>query len=183
MTTFNYIQDIDTFLKDKDWKHIKDWSGYIITNTGDVISEGNKSNHNLPILLNQSPDKDGYLRVTLANNRYRKTKRVNILVAEHFLAAETDKNKNIVNHIDKNKQNNHCNNLEWVTNYENWKHSEEDQPKQEMKVCQMDLSGNVLNYYKSLMEASRQTGISQGNISNNIAGRCKSVGGYKWRLV
>ena len=101
MTTFNYIQDIDSFLKDKDWKHIKDWSGYIITNTGDVISEGNKSNHNLPILLNQNPDKDGYLRVTLANNRYRKTKRVNILVAEHFLAAETDKNKNIVNHIDK----------------------------------------------------------------------------------
>jgi SOS response regulatory protein OraA/RecX len=76
LTTFNYIQDIDTFLKDKDWKHIKDWSGYIITNTGDVISEGNKSNHNLPILLNQNPDKDGYLRVTLANNKYRKTKRV-----------------------------------------------------------------------------------------------------------
>ena len=47
----------------------------------------------------------------------------------------------------------------------------------------MNLSGNVLNYYKSLMEASRQTGIGQGNISNNIAGRCKSVGGYKWILV
>lgn len=31
-------------------------------------------------------------------------------------------------------------------------------------------------------ESARAAGINQGNITNCLQGRCKSVGGYKWLI-
>lgn len=48
-------------------------------------------------------------------------------------------------------------------------------------VLQLDLSGNIINEYFSIMESSRQTNINRGNISNVCTGRAKTAGGYKWQ--
>jgi hypothetical protein len=151
---------------------------YSISAKGVVYSHGNKSNHKGIIELKPSYDKDGYKRVTLQSDKSRRYFRVCRLVAEAFIP--NPQNKPFVNHIDKDKTNDSVNNLEWTTEYENWKHSESEQSKKEIPVIKLSLSGDYICEYKSLMDASRDTKINQGNITNCLKGRCKSVGGYRW---
>ena len=163
-------------------KDIQGYEGlYYVSSDGSVWSYGGKSNHKEDIQLKPSIDKDGYKRVTLQRNKVRKYFRVNRIVAEAFIP--NNDNKPFVNHIDKNKQNDNVDNLEWVTPFENWKHSENEQTNKMMKVQKLCKETEVvLEEYDSLMEAGRQNGINQGNITNCIKGRCKSVGGFKWKL-
>lgn len=60
---------------------------------------------------------DGYLRITFHNKSYS----VHRLVASAFLPNPED--KETVNHIDGNKQNNCLSNLEWATQAENNAHA------------------------------------------------------------
>lgn len=61
--------------------------------------------------------KTGYLEVTLFKNGNPKHLLVHRLVAIAFIERLRD--KNTVNHIDEDKENNNSNNLEWVTQAEN----------------------------------------------------------------
>lgn len=64
----------------------------------------------------------GYKRVTLWSKEQRRIRcTVHRLVAIHFLP--TEEGKDMVNHIDGNKLNNHHSNLEWVTCRENTLHA------------------------------------------------------------
>ena len=162
---------------------IKDIPGYEglygVRQDGEIISYGNKSNHLDDKYLTPSYDKDGYKRVTLQKDKIRKYYRVCRLVAQAFCPNPNE--HPVVNHIDKNKANDLYTNLEWVTLYENWKHSEDDQQYKEIAVVQYTKELDFVAEYQSLMEASRCTGINQGNISNCLAGKCKSVGGFVWK--
>lgn len=153
---------------------------YSITRNGNVISHGGKQNHNEPIVLSCGYDKDGYRRVTLQKNNKRSYFRVARLVAKAFVPNPA--NYPIVNHIDERKDNDCVENLEWTDSYGNWKHSEESMPSPETSVIKLSLSGDYICEYKSLMDAARDTGINQGNITNCLKGRCKTVGGYRWIL-
>ena len=53
--------------------------------------------------------------------------------------------------------------------------------KHRTKIIQMDLNDNFIAEYKSLTEASKQTGINISCISNNIAGRTKRAGNFHWK--
>ena len=45
----------------------------------------------------------------------------------------------------------------------------------------MDLDGHILYEYKSVAEASRQTGVSKTCISKVCRGERKGSGGFLWR--
>ena len=93
-------------------KPIAGWEGlYEITEDGKVYSL--KRN----ILLKPRLSMDGYNRVCLCNDKFRREYRVARLVAETFLEKPIDKTQ--VNHKDYNRQNDTMDNLEWVTDYEN----------------------------------------------------------------
>lgn len=102
------------------WKDVPGYSGkYIVSNLGRVAS----CFHGLvrrktPKIMKGSPDKDGYLRLSLRKgnlNSYMspKTEKVHRLVATAFLPNNTS--FNIVNHRDGDVTNNSVDNLEWVS--------------------------------------------------------------------
>lgn len=149
---------------------------YSISKDGQVISHENKQNHTPRIELKSRPDKDGYRIVTLQDQKEREDHKIHRIVATTFIP--NPENKPLVNHINGCTSDNRVENLEWVTTYENYKCS--DKTVKEIPVQAVNkLTGEILTF-KSIMEASRSLAIRQGNISNALAGRCKSVGGYYW---
>lgn len=72
-------------------------------------------------ILKSTPDtKRGYQRIWLYKNGTRKELYVHRAVALAWVCGDTSLT---VNHKDKNNQNNHASNLEWVTNAVNVAHS------------------------------------------------------------
>lgn len=49
-------------------------------------------------------------------------------------------------------------------------------------ILQYDVHGNFICRYSSLYKAGKATGTSAGNISNVLAGRTKTAGGFLWKL-
>lgn len=65
----------------------------------------------------------GYYQYTLYINGEVQRYKAHKLVALLFLDPPDSPDKNIINHIDGNKHNNHFSNLEWCTYYHNNKHA------------------------------------------------------------
>lgn len=99
-------------------KEIENYSGYFVTEDGQVYSKKRKQ----PKFLKQQLDKDGYLRVSLSNNSKPKCFGVHRLVAFAFLGAPDDPDME-VNHRSGVKSDNRVVNLEWVTAKQNMRHS------------------------------------------------------------
>jgi hypothetical protein len=53
--------------------------------------------------------------------------------------------------------------------------------KLKKEIIQMDVSGNIINIYSSLTEASIKTGFNLQAINNCVLGKTKSSFGYLWK--
>lgn len=96
----------------QEWKIINGYPDYAICEQGEVKSL------RYDRVLKASASDSTYLYVNLLNNKRRKTTAVHKLVIEHF-GPEKPHPNSVVDHKDKNKQNNHIQNLEWVSIAEN----------------------------------------------------------------
>jgi hypothetical protein len=106
------------------FKDIKGFEGlYQISSHGRILSMERqvKTKHGFrkvrERILKKSPDKDGYLMVTLSKDSKTKKCKVHRLVGEYFL--DNPDNLPQVNHIDEDKTNNYYRNLEYVINLKN----------------------------------------------------------------
>lgn len=98
------------------WKNIVNYEGlYQISNYGNVRNKKN-------LVMKTTLDGKGYYKINLCKSGIKKSFRIHKLLALYFI--ENPENKEEVNHIDGNKQNNDIKNLEWVTKYENRMHYE-----------------------------------------------------------
>ena len=88
---------------------------YQVSDIGLVINCSTKR------LLMGSPDKRGYIKVSIYMDNKLHTMAVHRLVAEAFIPNPD--NKPTVNHKDGNKKNNNVENLEWMTHKENIQHA------------------------------------------------------------
>ncbi len=91
---------------------IKDYENYEVLENGTVIGARGKP-------LKTDKNSTGYHRITLCKGGIPKRVFVHRLIAEHFVDRPGE--GLVVNHIDGNNQNNHKDNLEWVTPSENVK--------------------------------------------------------------
>lgn len=178
MGKFVYVDE--DYKSEQIWKDVVGYEGlYKVSEHGEIISLGCKTNHIKPILLTSHPDRDDYLYVILANNKIRRTLRVHRIVAQTFWP--NPQGHAVINHIDEDRQNNHYTNLEWCDYEHNWRVGSVGRSQQ--LVGKFSMGGVLIETYPSLMEAGRCNNINQGNITNCLKGRCKSVGGYKWKLL
>lgn len=93
------------------YRTIKDYPDYKISSCGNVLSLKRKT----PKILRKYLDTKGYLMVRLCNEGGQKTKLVHKLVAEAFLGHTPNGCKEVIDHIDSDKQNNNIKNLRIVS--------------------------------------------------------------------
>jgi len=169
--------------------------GYMVSNQGRVkakarqviYKDGRVANFKEKI-LKPSVNRKGYLVVYPSTNDtdgYKRSLLVHRLVAEAFVP--NPENKPHVNHKDGNKQNNHPENLEWVTNLENHAHKLANNlippthaPK---RVGQFTLDGELIATYDSIYEAGKAVNSNQYGVSRAVNGLRKTHKGYVWRYV
>lgn len=105
----------------------------------------------------------GYCMVVLCINGTSKGFGIHQLVARQFIENDDPFNKTQVNHKDGNKQNNHVENLEWVTAKENMRHSVdvlgnylENKNANARAICGVDIKTHKIKYrFTSLIGAAR----------------------------
>lgn len=112
-------------MSSEQWLPVRCWTGYEVSNTGQIRSYRRQgkaftSLANEPKMRKPVFDKNGYARVMLSANGFRKLRGIHQMVAEAFLADSWFEGA-IVRHKDDNPSNNHVSNLEWGTPADNTK--------------------------------------------------------------
>lgn len=103
------------------FKPIRDWPNYMISNHGEVLQVEQTIKRKAGIVKPCKASQKGYLQVQLIDGYTRKFFYVHKLVAQAFIPNPNKYPK--VNHIDANHHNNHYKNLEWCTQKQNVHHA------------------------------------------------------------
>ena len=152
------------------YKKIQDFD-YAVDCNGNIKSL--KTNKNLSLVTNNK--RKPYKRVGLTKNGKRYFFLVHRLVAEAFILNPN--NKPFINHINENKSDNNINNLEWVTNQENIRHSNLK------KIKQIDLQGNLIKVWNALFEIKDSKLFNISKVSECCNKKRKMAYNYKWEYV
>lgn len=159
------------------WKDVRDYEGlYAVSNLGRikrVVGKGCKKERIIkPNLVR------GYYQVRLSKDGIVKPFYLHRIILETFNPIE-DMDKLDCNHRDECKENNCLNNLEWLSRKENLNYG----TRNERAAATLSKAVRCIDdkkIFPSMREASRQTGISNGNISQCCNGKRKTAGGLHW---
>lgn len=173
------------------WKPILGFENlYAVSNLGNVkrlsteLKKGTGNYARGEHLLSKRTNRNGYIAVDLYKENQRSQFFVHRLVAQAFI--ENPNKLPCVNHKDENKANNSADNLEWCTQKYNMNYGtcqKRISKSNSKKVIQKTKDNIFVKKYNSIIEAERETGISDGNISDCLHSRRKSAGGFLWEYV
>lgn len=145
-------------------KDIKGYEGiYGITSCGRVWSYKRKK------FLKPKDNGKGYLFVGLFKDGKEKNFHIHRLVAEAYIPNPD--NLPQVDHIDGNKTHNYVNNLQWITNRDNCRKSN-NKP-----ILQYTSNGEFVREWSSATDVGKKV---KSSICDCLKGRTKSAYGYKW---
>ena len=165
-----------------EWRPIYGYEGlYEISNHGGVRAIRRQGTDGRDLKLRLS--RRGYFCISLCKNGNYKTHMVHRLVASAFIRNPCG--YPCVNHKDENKVNNNADNLEWCTvQYNNnYGTARTRASVKRYKPCIGTWPNGETKKYNSCTLASKDTGISQGNIWGACNGLWKTAGGVKWHYV
>lgn len=164
---------------DEEWKVIAEFPRYSVSSTGNV------RNNMTGRILKKGKNSLGYLYVDLYSENNHKSVTVHKLVAEAFI--ENPENKNCIDHIDTNKENNNVGNLKWVTYKENTNNpltleAIRTRAGKSPRAIQQYIGGKLIAEYGSISDAARKLGLKVNCISRCCLGKRKTYKGYNWRF-
>lgn len=166
-----------------EWRDIKGYEGlYQISNEGQVKSLERNVNkcrgafHLSERTLKPMTNSVGYLQVCLCKNGKGKWHRIHRLVAETFIPNPL--NLPVVNHIDKNKENNYAENLEWCDQLYNVQYNT-NKVEEEKPVYQYTQKGELVRVYPYIRYCL-YSGFTPSKIYYCCIGKLKSYMGFKW---
>lgn len=162
------------------WKKIDGYENYSVSKDGDVRNDKTER------ILKPHHNKAGYQSINLYKNGKVKHFQVHRLVAETFIPNPDD--LPCIDHINTIRDDNRVENLRWVTYKENmnnpltrkkmsgenhpmYERTGENNPTSKMVICV-----TTREIFNGAMEAERQTGVNQSNISLCCSGKRKSAG-------
>ena len=152
------------------WKPVHGFEDkYEISNKGIIHSfkrQGTKGGYTCGTI-----DDYGYLSIMLSRTPLIR-KKIHLLVYETFVGPVPEGYE--VHHKNHNPSDNRLENLELLTKEEHYK-------KHYKPIIQYTLDGEFVAEYKSMCEASKQTGIKQQHISNVCNGKRKTAGCFVWK--
>lgn len=152
------------------WKICSDYPAYEVSNYGRVR---NKATQKLmkPNYKNNGKYAQVHLRIGV-KGKHGKTITVHRLVAKEFLNPPENDEQIVLDHIDRNKQNNFYKNLRWVSYSENRANSKEPGKRiyiTKTPIVLVDKNTNeLIKSYKNPLEASKDLDISAFYIKRNI---------------
>lgn len=168
----------------EEWRDIHGYEGlYSISNLGRVKSQIKKSGflYLKERIMNPTIKSNGYLQIDLIKSGNRKKFYVHRLVAEHFIPNPN--NLPCVNHIDYNRVNNSCDNLEWCTYESNNIHSNNPALKGK-RIGKYSKDGKLLEEFNSALEAAHSFGKPRSSdILRCCKGERKYAYGFSWRFI
>ena len=146
-------------------KDIKGYEGiYGITSCGKVWSYRRKK------FLTPIANEKGYLIVNLCKDGKVKKYMIHRLLAEAYIPNPD--NLPQVDHIDNDKTHNYVNNLQWITNRDNSRKSN-NKP-----ILQYDLDGNFVREWECAYDVGK---VAVKNINHCLKGRIKTAYGFIWK--
>lgn len=117
-------------------------------------------------------DTNGYMKTQIWENGIRINISQHRVLAIYFI--DNKSNKTQVNHINGVKHDNRLENLEWVTQSENAKHSFANGLQKVTKPCKKVVDVISGTIYNSVTDASISLGICRSHLSNMLIGRVKN---------
>lgn len=196
MTNEEFINSIR--LDGEEWRPVVGWEElYMVSNLGRIVS----LNKTVPSIHGQRPirckllspyvHKNGYCRVILCRNaKSHKYDMVHRLVAEAFIPNPDS--KPMIDHIDRNRQNNKVENLRWCTLSENMhnpltvEHCRKlnlGRKRQEQYKPVVAIKNGVVEKRYDSIKSAISDGFTNCGIINCCAGRDSSHYGYKWMYL
>ena len=146
-------------------KDIAGYEGlYAVTSCGKVWSYRRKK------FLEPSATRTGYLQVSLHKDGKIKNYLIHRLVAMAYIP--NPENLPQVDHIDGNKTHNYLNNLQWITNRDNCRKSNNK------AILQYTLDGNFIREWECAYDVGK---VAVKSINNCLKGRHKTAYGYIWK--
>lgn len=125
---------------------------------------------------------NGYVRYGLHGQGQRHRMYAHVLVAKAFI--DNPDNKPQVDHINRQRNDNHKANLRWATFLENGRNRTMGKNfRTTRSVDQLSLEGNLIKTFPSAIEAGDEFGIWSSRISECCTGKVKTASGYRWRYT
>lgn len=178
------------------WKDVDGYGGfYEVSNLGRVRSKERITEIQPYCHITRKPKilkaqfNGSYYRVVISTDGKSRQVLIHRLVAEAFIPNPEGLPQ--VNHKDENKKNNNVENLEWCTRQYNMSYGTKGRRQSEYMtrtkgraVCQYTKKGELVNFFPSIAQASKATGIHNTNISMACIHKTqKTAGGFVWRYT
>ncbi|MER2010421.1 MAG: HNH endonuclease [Psychrobacillus sp.] len=145
----------------EDWKPLI-YGDLDLSNRFEISNFGRLKSIKSNNILKTRIDANGYEVICISLGQRDKKKILKIHRCVAFMYVNGYKEGLTVNHIDGNKTNNICTNLEWITNRENIKHAINNGLVKYNKRIQCEQTGEIFN---SIADASEWCGLSRNGYS------------------